>query len=146
MSDRMTLTAPAATRKAAAMRPAALPSKTVVELPREQWDRRGRLRLSAKALKATIVVDPALLAGLAVPNGQPRVAFTIDVSGRAITGEFNAKSLRRVITAIAEHGAENVVVVAQGRLAGDVLEEAGIVAQPKAAKVSEGQPADRSAV
>lgn len=67
------------------------------------------------------------------------------ISADTITGEFNAKSLRRVITAIAEHGAENVVIVAQGKLVGDTLEEAGIVAQPKAAKVSEIQPADRSA-
>lgn len=96
-----------------------------------------RLRLSAKSIKATVVLDPAQLAGLVVPNGQPRVGFVIDVAGRAITGEFNAKSLRRAVAAVTEHGAEAVAVIAQGKLVGDALEEAGIVAQPKAPKAPE---------
>jgi hypothetical protein len=65
-------------------------------------NRSTRLRLSAKSLKCTVVLDASQLAGFEVPNGQPRVAFTIDVGGRAVTGEFNSKSLRRVVTAIAE--------------------------------------------
>ena len=100
-------------------------------------NRSTRLRLSAKSLKCTVVLDASQLTGFEVPNGQPRVAFTIDVGGRAITGEFNSKSLRRVVTAIAEHGPEGVAVIAQGRLAVDQLEDAGIVAQPKTPKVSE---------
>jgi hypothetical protein len=100
-------------------------------------NRSTRLRLSAKSLKCTVVLDASQLAGFEVPNGQPRVAFTIDVGGRAITGEFNSKSLRRVVTAIAEHGAEGVAVIAQGRLVGSAFEDAGIVAQPKTPKASE---------
>ena len=93
--------------------------------------------LPSSLLKATVVLDASQLAGFEVPNGQPRVAFTIDVGGHAITGEFNSKSLRRVVTAIAEHGTEGIAVIAQGRLVGDALEDAGIVAQPKTPKVSE---------
>ncbi len=118
-----------------------MPGKiVVVEVPKPPappppvWDRKGRLLVSAKALKVTTVLDPAVLAGLAVPNGSARTEFVLDVGGRKVTGAFNSKSLRRAAAAIAEHGPEGVTIMVQGRLVGDALEDAGIVAQPKTPK------------
>ena len=100
-------------------------------------NRSTRLRLSAKSLKATVVLDTSQLAGIEVPNSQPHVAFVIDIGGRMITGEFNARSLRRAVAAIAKHDTGGVAVIAQGWLVGSAFEDAGIVAQPKTPKASE---------
>jgi hypothetical protein len=96
----------------------------------------GRLRLSAKSLKVTLVVDGTVLADYTVPErDRPRV--TIAAGGRTVTAELNPKSLRKAIATIREHGAEAVAVVLQGNLGpGDVLEAAGISAQPKGAKAA----------
>jgi predicted O-methyltransferase YrrM len=52
-----------------------------------------------------------------------------------VTAEIAAKSLRRAQRAIREAGTDNIVPLLQGRLAaGDVIAEAGLSAQPKAAK------------
>lgn len=125
MSER-TLIAPEATRAAlmAKLAHAAVP-------PRQPWTGDGPLPLSAKSLKCTVVLDPAQLVGIMVPNGTSRVPFAINIGSRAITGEFNAKSLRRAVAAIAEHGADAIAVVVQGKLAGNQIEEAGIAAQVK---------------
>lgn len=105
-----TLTAPAAARSALASRQAEVPKPTISVPPRPG----GPLRLMAKALKCTAVVDPAAIGGFMVPNGMQRVEFAV---------------------AVAEHGPESLAVVLVGRLGqGDVLEEAGISAQVK------GQP------
>jgi hypothetical protein len=91
----------------------------------------GVLKLTARSLKITLVVPAAQLAGVVVPNGQPQIAFAVDVSGRTVSGQFNAKTLRRVVAAIAEHGLENVAVIVQGSLVGERIESAGITAQPR---------------
>jgi hypothetical protein len=123
-----TLTAPAAARAALASRQAEVPKPTISVPPRPG----GPLRLMAKALKCTAVVDPAAIAGFMVPNGMPRVEFAVAVDGRKVTGSLNAKGVRKTV---AEHGPESLAVVLVGRLGqGDVLEEAGISAQVK------GQP------
>jgi hypothetical protein len=90
--------------------------------------------LSARALKATLVVDAAAVAGIQVPNGVPKFAVQIQLPDRIVTTELNAKSLRRAVTAIATAGEpESVAVVLSGKLeAGNVLTEAAIVAQPRA--------------
>ena len=114
----------------------AINGKIVLEVPRA-WSKDGRLRLQARALKVTLVIDPAVLAGLDVPIGKPHVPFVIDVGGRRVTGRFTAKSLRKAVAAVAERGVESVAVVVQAKLAvGDKLEETGIVAQPKAMRVA----------
>jgi len=93
------------------------------------------MSLTAKAIKATLVLDPAAVLLLAVPEGQSKITVRIAVGGRTVTADLNAKSLRRCIGAIKEAGADGVAVVLQGRLdPGDVLVEAGIVAQPKLPK------------
>jgi hypothetical protein len=132
MSGRTTLTAPEAARSAVAERVALVPGKVTVEVPRPAWTKDGRLRLTARSLKVTVVVDPAVLAGIEVPTGKPHVPIVIDVAGRKVTGQFTAKSLRKAVAAVAEHGAEGVAVVVQAKLAaGDKLEDTGVLAQPK---------------
>jgi hypothetical protein len=93
------------------------------------------LTLESRALKATVVLDPAALAGVEVPNGLPKVTLRIAVPGKTIVAEVNAKSLRRTVAAIVAAGPDGVVVVLQGRLEpGDALAEAGISAQPNTPK------------
>jgi len=97
------------------------------------------LKLSAKAVKTTLVVDPAGLFGAQVAEGSSRVPFEIAAGGRVVRGEFNGKSLRRAIAA-AEAG--DCAVIIQGKLeTGDVLAEAGISAMPKVKKDAVGVPA-----
>jgi hypothetical protein len=63
------------------------------------------------------------------------VTLRIRLPDRTITAEIAAKSLRKAQTAIREAGADNIALVLQGQLiAGDVIAEAGLSAQPKAAK------------
>ena len=129
MSERMTLTAPAAAWAAVAARPAAAP-KTVHRVPPRPG---APLRLAARALKVAVVVDPAALVGF-VPADGGRVPIVINVDGRTVKGELNPKSVKKAIAAVAEHGVDKVAVVLQGKLGqGDVLEEAGISAQVKGA-------------
>ena len=42
------------------------------------------LKLSAKSLKCTVVVDPKGLAGVTVPPGSPRVPFEVNVGERLV--------------------------------------------------------------
>lgn len=92
--------------------------------------------LNARALKVTLVLDPAELALLADPS-TARTTLTIKVDGRTVTADIAAKSLRRAKAAIAQYGGNGCSVLVQGKLAaGDVLQDAGLVAQPKVAKVA----------
>lgn len=88
--------------------------------------------LNARALKCTVVLDPAEAAQLAAPDGQSRVVLAIRLPDRRLSVDLNAKSVRKVVAAIAEHGPDGVAVIIQGKLVGDAITEAGIVAQPKA--------------
>jgi hypothetical protein len=88
-------------------------------------------------LKITAVLDPAALTVVIVPPGTAHMEFVIDVGGRKTFGRFNAKSVRRAIATINEHGPENVATIVQGRLArGDRLEDAGLAAQLKISKAA----------
>jgi hypothetical protein len=91
--------------------------------------------LTATRLKVTTVLNAAELLAVPVPVGKPRVTLRIRLlPDRALTAEIAAKSLRRALRAIRETGADNVALVLQGRLSGDTIAEAGLSAQPKAAK------------
>jgi hypothetical protein len=92
------------------------------------------LKLESKILKATVVLDPAALVGVEVPNGQPKFAVSVTVAGRTLTAELNSKSMRRCIATIADAGPDSVAVILQGKLQGDEIAEAGIAAQLKAPK------------
>jgi hypothetical protein len=90
------------------------------------------LRLTAKAIKTTLVLAPEelLTAARSLPEGQ-RVPVRIDAAGRRLTASLNAKSVRKVLATIKESGPDGVAVILQGKLVGDAIEEAGLVAQPR---------------
>ncbi len=92
--------------------------------------------LTTRALKCTVLLDPAELEGLALVDGTPRVQLSIRTAdGRTVTAEVVAKAVRKAKAVIAEHGTAGVAALLQGKLSqGDVLAEAGLVAQPKAPK------------
>ncbi len=92
--------------------------------------------LTTRALKCTVLLDPAELEAITLVDGIPRVRLTIRVAdGRTVTADVAAKAARKARVVIAEHGAAGVAVLLQGKLGnGDVLLEAGLVAQPKVPK------------
>jgi hypothetical protein len=94
------------------------------------------MNLEAKALKVTAVLNPAAVAGIPTPNGVPKATLRITAGGRTYSAEINMKSLRRCIATINEAGPDSVAVVLQGKLADNVIQEAGIVAQPKTQKAA----------
>jgi hypothetical protein len=92
--------------------------------------------LITRALKCTALLDPAELEAITLVDGIPRVQLNIRVAdGRTVTADIAAKAVRKALAVIAEHGTAGVAVLLQGKLGqGDVLLEAGLVAQPKAPK------------
>jgi len=86
--------------------------------------------LNARALKCTVVLDPAEVAQIA-PDGRPRVVIAIRLPDRRVSVDLNAKSVRKAVATISEHGPDGVAVIIQGKLVGDLITEAGIAAQPK---------------
>ena len=72
------------------------------------------IMLTAKSIKATVVLDAAALLDVTVANGSGPVPFVITVGDQSVKGQFNAKTLRRAVTAVREAGAENVAVVVNG--------------------------------
>jgi hypothetical protein len=71
------------------------------------------------------------VAQIVAPDGKPRVVIDIQLPDRRVTVDLNAKSVRKVLATIGEHGPDGVAVILQGKLVGDSTTEAGIVAQPK---------------
>ena len=65
------------------------------------------------------------------PDGKPRVVIEIRLPDRRVSVDVAAKSVRKAVAAISEHGPDGVAVIVQGKLVGDTLTGAGIVAQPK---------------
>ncbi len=95
------------------------------------------LKLESRALKASLVLDPAVLAAVVVPNGTAKVTLRVAVAGQTIVADVNAKSLRRNIAVITDAGPDGVSVVLQGKLEpGNILTEAGISAQLKAPRAA----------
>ena|SRR5690348_8177126 len=98
--------------------------------------------LTAKSLKVTLVLSPAEVLTLSAPDGQPRCIVRVNVSGRTLTADLNAKSVRKAIATIKEAGAENVACILQGKLeANDVLAEAGLAVQLKVKPATPPSPA-----
>lgn len=94
------------------------------------------IRLDIRALKVSVVLDPAAFAAAATA-GPPGVLDLHLPNGQAVKATINARSIRKSLTTIGELGAENVVMILQGRLVGDVIEEAGLSAQPKKKPMAE---------
>lgn len=141
---RPTLTAPPAAVAAATRRPLRTEPPTIVKaapkaaLPHgpkagsAPAPKAGTVTLPAKAIKVSVVLDPATLAAIELPPGAPAPPFVIATPGRRIEAQVSAKTLRKALTAIAEHGPEQVAVILQGKLAtGDTIAEAGLATTVK---------------
>jgi len=102
------------------------------------------VRLNAKALKVTMVLNPAEVAAVPAP-ATSRVKLSIDVDGRCVTADIASKSLRKAQATIAEHGADNVACIVQGKLKVNTVAEAGLVVQPKKPTTESPQKAAASA-
>jgi hypothetical protein len=90
--------------------------------------------LTARSVKVVIPLDPKELAGLAAHEGQPRTLLTLRLPDRTLSVDIATKSLRRAIAMIREHGADQTTAIIQGKLVGDAVTEAGLVAQVKTPK------------
>jgi hypothetical protein len=103
-----------------------------------------KISTTARKLKVTMVIDAAPFAALrAVPDNAPaRTEITIVVGGRTASADIATKSLRKVLKTLADQGSDKVVVIIQGALvAGDRIEEAGLVGQVKASAEPQTVPA-----
>jgi hypothetical protein len=89
---------------------------------------------TAKGMKVTTILDATPFVGLVVPPGQPRAKIRIAIGDAVFTAEVAAKSLRRAVAIIGEHGPDGVALLLQGRLEGAEIMECGIVANVRAAK------------
>jgi hypothetical protein len=97
--------------------------------------------LTATRLKVSTTLDAAELLAIPAPNGKPRATLRISLPGRFVTAEISAKSLRRAQAAIRQAGADSIALLLQGHLtASDTIAEAGLSAQPRAAKPSPPAP------
>jgi hypothetical protein len=96
--------------------------------------------LTARSLKCTLVLDPVAVRDALAPlqTATERIQLAIAVDGRTVRCDLAPKAVRRCFNAIETYGAEAVAVILQGKLQhdgkGDVLSEAGLLAQPKAAR------------
>jgi hypothetical protein len=82
--------------------------------------------ITAQRLKITTTLDAAELATVPAPEGKQRVTRRIKLPERTLSAEVASKSLRKAQKQVREAGAENIVLLLQGRLtAGDVIAEAG---------------------
>jgi hypothetical protein len=93
-----------------------------------------RLTVTARALKVTVPLDVAEIAGLPDPGGQARCQLAITCEGKIYTADIATKSLRKAKATIAASGAENVFAMVQGKLKGNEIVECGLVAQVKTPK------------
>lgn len=95
------------------------------------------VQLTAKSIKLVLVLDLAAVAAALAPFAtvEQRVPVTVAVEARHLKAEFAPRAVRKVLEAIAEHGPDNVAVLIQGKLLrGNVIGEAGLMAQPKMPK------------
>lgn len=88
--------------------------------------------ISARSLKATIVLNSDDFITMPATNGVPRVHLVIRLPDRTVTADLSAKSVRKAQVVIEAAGDAGCAVILQGKLlAGDVLAEAGLSAQPR---------------
>src|SRR4051812_48050805 len=114
------------------IRPNAKAAQALAQQPQETII----VSVKIKALKVTAVVPPADLKPLP-PGADIVLALEVGDGIKAMV-KLNPKSYRKALATIAELGAENVAVIVQGQMTRpDVIDGAGIVAQPKKPK---GEP------
>ena len=93
--------------------------------------------LNARALKCTIVLDPAEVAQIVASDGKPRTVIAIRLPDRRVSADLNAKSVRKAVATISEHGPDGVAVIIQGKLVGDAHHRGGD------RRAAEGEATDR---
>jgi hypothetical protein len=102
-----------------------------------------RPTLTAQPLKVTLVLEADELAAIPVEDGRPRVRLRIRLPDRKLSVDIAAKSLRKAQAAIRKAGADAIALVLQGCLvAGDIIAEAGLSAQPKAKHSNDADKGD----
>jgi hypothetical protein len=73
--------------------------------------------LTAKAIKVTVVLDPAAILTIAAPeSGPPRLVLAIQTPDRTVRADLASKAIRRAQTIIREHTPDGTAVLVQGRL------------------------------
>ena len=87
--------------------------------------------LNARALKCTIVLDPAEVAQIVASDGKPRTVIAIRLPDRRVSADLNAKSVRKAVATISEHGPDGVAVIIQGKLVGDPSPRRGSSRSPR---------------
>lgn len=88
--------------------------------------------VGGKWLKVFTTLDATELLAVTVPADTPRVSLRIRLPDRTVSAEIAAKSLRKAQTAIRDQGADNIVLLLQGRLvSNDVIADAGLAVQRK---------------
>jgi hypothetical protein len=92
-------------------------------------------------LKVVAVLNSVELLDIEVPDSKPRFVLTIRLPDRTITADLAAKSVRRAIAMVREHGPEAVGAIVQGRLSGSQIAEAGLSVQPKGPKPEQAEAA-----
>jgi hypothetical protein len=99
-----------------------------------------RTTLTAKRRKVTLVLDANGLLAVPAADGKARATLRIGLPDRKLTADIAAKSLRKAQAAIREAGAAAVTLILQGCLVErDMIAEAGLSAQHKAAKPAQAQ-------
>ena len=93
-----------------------------------------RLTVTARALKVTVPLDVAEIAGLPDPGGQARCQLALTCEGKIYTADIATKSLRKAKATITANGVENTFAMVQGKLKGNEIVECGLVAQVKTPK------------
>jgi hypothetical protein len=90
------------------------------------------IRVAARRLKVSTALDPAPIAALRIVElTGSRTMLTIEVAGRKLRADIATKSLRKAYVTQAENGPDATILVLQGSLVGDRLEETGLSAQVK---------------
>jgi hypothetical protein len=117
-----------ATQRAASSAPAVTPT---APSSAPQGGGNGHV-VHGRAIKATIVLDPDEIVTIPTPDGVPRCQLRVDVAGRVLMADISAKSMRRAIATIREHGADGIACILQGKLIENRIDECGLLAQPKA--------------
>jgi hypothetical protein len=90
-------------------------------------------------LKVVAVLNAAELLDITVPDGEPRFVLTILLPNGMVMADLAAKSVRRAIAMVREHGPEAVAAIVQGRLSGGQIAEAGLSVQPKGPKLEKAE-------
>ena len=91
-----------------------------------------KITIAGRIAGLSVPLDPAGLAGVAPPPGEPRCHLTIKAVGHELRADVSAKSVRRAVAAVAAAGPDAVLVLVHGRLGrGGLIEEAGLVVHPK---------------